>query len=245
MLPFVTMIEPETRPPAPPSLSLVFPCCDEEGNVGQLIAEAVAVGEARGGGYEVIVVDDGSRDATAAIVEGWALGNPRVRLVRHAANRGYGAALRSGLGSATGELVFFADGDRQFRVADIDRLLARIDGADAVVGFRIGRKEGPLRRLNGLLWTRLNRLVFRLPVRDLDCAFKLLRREALAGIELKSDQLFIHAELLARLLKKGCRIVEVGVPHHPRTAGRPSATRAGRVVRSFGELVRLFPELRR
>ena len=232
------------RPRALTSISFFFPCYNEALNIGSMIEQAVQVGEAYGADYEVVVVDDGSQDNSSAVVERYAKENPRVRLVQHDFNQGYGAALRTGFQSVTKDLVFMADGDNQFRVNDIEKLFAKIDGCDVVTGYRLRRQDGPLRRLNGRLWTWLNRTLFGLPVRDVDCAFKLLRRKCLAGVELKSKQLLIHSELLARLKKKGCKIQEIGVDHFPRTQGKASATGIGRILSTFGELFRLYGDIR-
>ncbi len=209
-----------------------------------MIEQAVKVGEEYGVDYEVVVVDDGSRDNSADIVRQWSKRNPRVRLIQHAQNLGYGAALRTGLQNATKDLVFLTDGDNQFQIADIEKLFSKIDSCDVVTGYRLRRQDKPLRRLNGFLWTRLNKALFGLPVRDVDCAFKLFRRRALEGLELKSNQLLIHAEILARLKKKGCKIQEIGVTHHPRVAGKATATGAIRILRTFGELFGLYWQIR-
>ena len=194
--------------------------------------------------YEVVVVDDGSRDNSAEIISQWAVKNPRVRLVQHERNMGYGAALRTGLSNAKKDLVFLTDGDNQFHIADIEKLFSKIDGCDVVTGFRISRQDKAHRRLNGFLWTQLNKLLFKLPVRDVDCAFKLFRRKFLEGTELRSNHLLIHAEILARLKKKGCRIEEVGVPHYPRTAGTATATRLSSMMKSAREFLSLYWQIR-
>lgn len=208
-----------------------------------MIEQSVQVGELYGVDYEVVVVDDGSRDGSAKIVEEWAKKNPRVRLIRHETNQGYGAALRTGLKSVTKDLVFLTDGDNQFRITDIDKLFAKIDSCDVVTGYRLRRQDKIHRRLNGWLWTRLNKFLFGLPVRDVDCAFKLFRRKCLQDLELKSDHLFIHAEILARLKKKGCKIEEIGVDHYPRTAGKATATGLPRILKTFFELFRLYRQI--
>ena len=209
-----------------------------------MIRQAVQVGEDYGIDYEVIVVDDGSRDDSAAKVQKWSAKNPRVRLVQHKVNQGYGAALRSGIAAAKKDLVFLTDGDNQFQLSDIEKLFSKIDGCDVVTGFRIGRQDNPYRRLQGSLWTQLNKVLFRLPVRDVDCAFKLFRRKSLEGLELESNQLLIHAEILARLKKKGCKVEEIGVPHYPRRLGQASATHPSRILKTFGELFTLYWKIR-
>lgn len=232
------------KPRALTSLTLFFPCYNESGNVESMIEQAVQVGENYGVDYEVIVVDDGSRDDSAEKVLKWSAKNPRVRLIQHKTNRGYGAALRTGLANARKDLVFLTDGDNQFQLSDIEKLFSKIDSCDAVAGFRICRQGKAHRRLNGFLWTRLNKTLFGLPVRDVDCAFKLFRRKCLEGLKLESDQLFIHAEILARLQKKGCDIEEIGVPHYPRKAGKAAATHPIRVLKTFGELAKLYWKIR-
>src|SRR3989338_5619607 len=141
-------------------------------------------------------------------------------------------------------LVFLTDGDNQFRLAEIDKLFSKIDSCDVVVGYRIRRQDRAHRRLNGFLWTQLNRILFGLPVRDVDCAFKLFRRKAIEGLELKSDHLLIHSEILARLKKKGCKIEEIGVNHYPRTAGKSTATGIIRILMTFKELFGLYWKIR-
>ncbi|MBI2094672.1 MAG: glycosyltransferase family 2 protein [Candidatus Omnitrophica bacterium] len=232
------------KPKALTSLSVFFPCYNEAENVGTLIRESVEMADRYGVDYEIVVVDDGSRDRTAEIVSEWREKNPRVRLVRHSENKGYGAAVRSGFENAAKDLVFMTDGDRQFRVAEIEKLFSKIDSCDVVTGYRIGRRDKGYRRLNGRLWTALTRFLFGLPVRDVDCAFKLVRRHAMENLKLESNQLLIHAEFLARLKKRGCKIEEIGVTHYPREKGKATATAPLRVLKTFAELFRLYWRLR-
>ncbi len=232
------------RPQALTSLSLFFPCYNEAENVGPMIEQAVKVGEEYGIDYEVVVVDDGSSDGSVAIIKSWSAKNPRVRLVRHETNQGYGAALRTGFKNVQKDLVFLTDGDNQFHLSDIDKLFSKIDSCDVVAGFRIVRQDKAHRRLNGFLWTQLNKVIFGLPVRDVDCAFKLFRKKALEGLVLESNHLLIHAEILARLKKKGVKIEEIGVPHYPRTAGKATATKISSIFKTFYELFRLYWKIR-
>ncbi len=232
------------KPQALSSLSLFFPCYNEAANVGGMIEQAVAVGENYGVDYEVLVVDDGSTDDSAKIVRGWSAKNPRVRLISHEQNKGYGAALRTGLAGATKDLVFLTDGDNQFRLSEIEKLFSIIDSCDVATGYRIHRQDLPHRRLNGFLWTQLNKVLFGIPVRDVDCAFKLFRKHCLKDLTLKSNHLLIHAEIIARLKKRGCRIREIGVTHYPRTAGKATATQLKFVLKTFRELIKLYWQIK-
>lgn len=231
------------KPKALTSLSIFFPCYNEAENVGATIDDAVKTAEEYGVDYEVLVVDDGSTDRTADIARGRAAKNPRVRVESHPQNRGYGAAVRTGLMQAQKDLVFLIDGDRQFRVGDIEKLFSKIDSCDVVTGFRIARRDAAYRRIGGKTWTSFVRMLFGLPVRDIDCGFKLYRRKCLKGLNLKSNQLVIHAETLGRLKRRGCRIQEIGVDHYPRTAGKATATALPRLLKSFVELLRVYPSV--
>ena len=219
-----------------PALSFFFPAHNEEANLEELVQEALAALPALADKYEIIAVDDGSTDLTGAIAERLADAHPDVvRVVRHATNLGYGAALRSGFRAARYDLVCFTDGDRQFRVADIGRLVGRLAEADApavVVGYRIRRADPTVRMLYARMYRLANRVWFGLRVRDVDCACKLFRRAALEGVRVESGGAFFSAELLIKLQVAGLALVEVGVPHHPRTAGSPTGARPSVVWRA-------------
>ncbi len=228
------------KPKSLTSLSIVFPCYNESENVAQMIEQSIKVGEDYGIDYEVIVVDDGSRDNSAEVIKRYAAKNSHVKLVSHEKNQGYGAAVATGLKSASKDLVFFTDGDNQFHVGDIEKLFSKIDGCDVVVGFRVGRKDKAYRRLNGSVWTMTAKFLFGLSIRDIDCAFKLFRRKCLDGLEFRSKHLLIHAEVMAKLKKKGCRVQEIGVTHYPRQAGKATATKPSELIKSVAELIRLY-----
>lgn len=239
------------RPFAPASgrrvaeLSYFFPAHDEAGNVAALIEEALEVLPSLAETFEVICVDDGSSDGTGDTAEALALQHPGVvRVVRHATNRGYGAALRSGFAAARFGLVCFTDGDRQFRVADLARLLERLGedprhGPNVVVGYRIRRADPAVRLLYARLYRLSLGLFFRLWFRDPDCACKLFRREILEGLCVESGGAFLSAELLIKMGARGGRAVEVGVPHHPRPAGRASGADPRVVLRAVRDFWRL------
>lgn len=225
--------------PAPdrvPRLSWFFPAHNEEANLRPLVEEAMSVLPSIAESWEILIVDDGSRDSTSAMADELAAAHPDVvRAVHHPTNRGYGAALRTGLGAARYELVAFTDGDRQFRVEDLGRLTARLaeaDRPDVVVGYRIRRADPLVRTVYARLYRLANRIFFGLRVRDVDCACKLFRREALAGVRLESSGAFLSAELLIKLQALGANVAEVGVPHYPRTAGSPTGAKPSVVLRA-------------
>ncbi len=224
-------------------LSYFFPAHNEEANLEGLVEEALAALPSIAETFEIIAVNDGSRDRTREIADRLAAAHPDVvRVVHHEVNRGYGGALRSGFEAARYELLCFTDGDRQFRVADLSRLTARMaegDHPDVVVGYRIKRADPIIRIIYARTYKLANRIFFGLRIRDVDCACKLFRREALADVRVESGGAFFSAELLVRILKANRTIVEVGVPHYARTAGSPTGARPsviGRAVKDFWAL---------
>jgi len=232
-------------PPAPrPELSLVFPVFDEEGNIGPLLAHSLRLAPLLTQDYEIVVVDDGSRDGSAAIVAAHCRANPRIRLVRHASNRGYGAALRAGLREARGELVFFTDADLQFDLDEITNLLAHTREFDVVAGYRQPRRDPWPRRLLAWAWGTLVRSLFDLPVRDIDCAFKVFRRHVLDAIPIASVGAFVNTEILVRASRATYRIHQVPVSHRRRRYGRQTGARPRVILRALIELASLYRELR-
>lgn len=218
-------------------LSYFFPAHNEEANIEGLVAEALETLPSLAERFEIIAVDDGSRDATGRLADELAARHPDVvRAVHHPVNLGYGAALRSGFAAARYDLIAFTDGDRQFKVADIGRLTARsaeADAPDVVVGFRIKRADAPIRTAYARAFRLANRIFFGLRVTDVDGACKLFRRAALADIRVESDGAFFSAELVIKLRAAGHSVVEVGVPHYPRTAGAATGARPAVVLRAI------------
>jgi glycosyltransferase involved in cell wall biosynthesis len=198
--------------------------------------------------YEIIVVDDGSQDRTAEIATGLAAADPRVRLVRHQQNRGYGGALKSGFAASTKNYVFFTDGDGQFDVGEIPALLPYVPQHDVVIGYRIDRAEGGLRRVNAGAWNFLVRNLFGIPSRDVDCAFKLFDRRVFDVVHPEAEGAMISTEILARTVRAGFRVTEVGVHHYPRRHGTPtggqSAGDRARVLRALQALPAHYPRVR-
>jgi glycosyltransferase involved in cell wall biosynthesis len=226
-----------------PRLSFFFPAHDEEANIEALVEEALESLPALAETFEIIAIDDGSRDRTRVLADDLTARHPGiVRAVHHTTNLGYGAALRSGFSAARYELVAFTDGDRQFRVADIGRLTERLAAADApdvVAGYRIRRADPVLRMVYARLYRLANRIFFGLTIRDIDCACKLVRRDALTDVRIESEGAFFSAELLIKLSAAGRTVVEVGVPHYPRTAGSPTGAKPSVVLRAVRDFWRL------
>ncbi len=227
-----------------PRLSLVFPVYDEERNLGPLLDQALALTPGVTSDFEIVVVDDGSRDASPHILAERRRADPRIRVLGHARNLGYGAALRAGLREARGELVFFSDADLQFDLAELAALLEHTDRFDIVAGYRSPRRDPPLRRLLAWGWGTLVRAIFDLRVRDIDCAFKVFRRDVIDAISIESLGAFVNTEILLRARRAGFRIHQVPVSHHPRLHGRQSGARPRVIVRALLELASLSRELR-
>ena len=222
-------------------LSVFFPAHDEAENLARTVTSAVAELDRLGlHDLEVVLVDDGSTDGTGDIAESLTADDPRIRVVHHPVNRGYGAALKSGFSAARREWIFYTDSDGQFDLADIGLLLPYAGEFDAIIGYRIHRSDHLIRKLNQALWSRLVRRALGIDIRDVDCAFKLLRRASLERIEpLTSEGAVISAELLVKLQRSGARLKQVGISHHPRLAGKPSGGDPRVIARAFRELFRL------
>ena len=192
---------------------------------------------------EVVIVDDGSTDRTPELADALAAAHPEVRVV-HQENRGYGGALRTGFASSRGRLISFSDGDLQFDLTEMGRLLARLDDAaarpvDVVIGYRIKRRDPAHRIFIAKTYNAIVSVLFGLRVRDIDCAMKLFRREVFDGLRLDADSPFLSAELLIKLRARGERIAQVGVNHYPRTAGTNTGASFRKILRTFRDIGKL------
>jgi len=224
------------------SLSFFFPAHNEADNIEALVDEALAELPRLADEFEIIAVDDGSKDGTGEIADRLAAEHPQVRVVHHQVNRGYGGALRSGFAASRYPLVAFTDGDRQFKIADVGRLLERMqapDKPDVVVGYREKRADPFIRLAYARFYRFALRVWFGLKVKDPDCACKLFRRGSLEGIRLQSQGGFLSGELLIKLRQRGRTIAEVGVPHYPRVAGQQSGANPKVVLRAVRDFWRL------
>jgi glycosyltransferase involved in cell wall biosynthesis len=226
------------------SISVFFPCYNERENVGRTLEKALVVLERLKADFEVIVVDDGSSDGTGQIADEIARRDSRVKVVHHRSNLGYGAALQSGFKAATKELVFYTDGDGQFDVEEMPPLLPLMEQYDIVSCYRLDRQDSFIRRINGWCWTKLVCLLFGMQIRDIDCAFKLYKREIFDQMKLSSTGALIDTEILARAARKGCRTTQRPVHHYPRTAGAPTGGSLRVIARAFIELFKLRSRIR-
>ncbi len=220
-------------------LSIVLPAYDEEDNVEGAISEATAAAERLVAEHEIVVVDDGSSDSTAERVQGLAARDPRIRLVQHHANRGYGEALRSGFLASRLDFVFFTDADLQFDMGELVLLLPYAGTVDVVAGYRINRQDTLVRRVNAHAWNCLVRVLFYVPVRDIDCAFKLFDRRALRAVDIEAVGAMVNTELMVKLGRSGASVVEVGVHHRPRRAGEARGASPRVIATALREILRM------
>jgi glycosyltransferase involved in cell wall biosynthesis len=231
-----------SRPPAFPSLSVFFPAYNDAPSLPKLIDRTFSTLEAHVADYEVIVINDGSYDDTAAVLQ-HLVGQygPRLRVITHQRNRGYGGALRSGFEAATKEFVFYTDGDGQYDVGELPRLLELVEPDTGLVnGYKLERHDPAHRIWIGALYNFCARLLFRIRIRDIDCDYRLIRRELLVKLHLTSTSGTICVELVRKLEITGCGVVETGVHHYPRLYGKSQFFRLRSLATTLYELVRLW-----
>ena len=227
------------------SLSIVLPAYNEEENVAGAVEEVSTVAQQLGADYEIILVNDGSKDRTGEIARELEQRIPNFRLVEHFPNRGYGGALKAGFEAATKDQIAFTPADKQFVFSEIDRFLAKIDGADIVSGYRADRQDPLMRKFNAFGWNTLVTILFGRLCSDIDCGFKLFRREVLERVNIVSDGAMIDTEFLAGAKARGFRIAEVEVTHLPRVAGHPTGSNVQVIVKAFRDLARFWLRLNR
>ena len=219
-------------------LSVILPAHNEETAIAGTIQTVIEALNGWGLDFEVIVVNDGSKDGTRAIVEEIAASDQRVRLITHPVNQGYGAALVSGFEAIAGDkdLAFFMDSDGQFDIRDLERFFPLIEEYDAVLGYRIDRQDTWVRKLNAWGWKMLVRLVFGLRARDVDCAFKLYRASFFREHQLETRGAMINTEILYKFTRAGYTYTQCGVHHLPRKGGRATGAKLSVIARAFREM---------
>ena len=236
--------------PADPSrgpvreLSVFFPFFNEDANIQRVVDDARRALDDLGLQWEMVLVDDGSADRTPQLADRIAAHDSRIRAVHHPENRGYGAALQTGFRAARLPWVFYTDGDGQFDLADLARVLPLAERFDVVSAYRENRREGFLRRAMAAAWGWLTGRLLGFRIRDVDAAFKLYRREIFDRIPLHSTGALIDAEILARAARAGYTIGQTPVRHFPRRAGTPTGAKPTVILRAFRELWRLRKDIR-
>jgi len=226
------------------TLSVIFPAYNEEENLERTVEAAVSVLPRVASKWEIILVNDGSRDRTGVLCEVLAKQYPSVTYIHHPKNRGYGAALKSGIMAAQYDLVFFSDSDGQFDLAEIARLLAWGDQYDIVAGYRAHRQDSLHRLINAWGWRMLVKLVLGVPIRDIDCAFKLFHRHVFERIQIFSVGAMVNTEILSQAMRFKMRIKEVEVTHFPRLYGKQTGASPRVILKAFAELLKLWWKLR-
>jgi glycosyltransferase involved in cell wall biosynthesis len=228
-----------------PSLSVFFPAYNDSPSLPGLLRRTFATLDQHVEDYEVIVVDDGSRDGTAEVLEELCREfSPWLRVVTHARNRGYGGALRSGFAAAQKEFVFYTDGDGQYDVGELPQLLELVGPSTGLVnGYKLERRDPRHRVWIGSIYNFCARLLFRIRIRDIDCDYRLIRRALLETIRLTSTSGTICVELVRKLELSGCQVMEVGVHHYPRLHGRSQFFRFRSLAVTFLQLLRLWVRL--
>ena len=233
------------RPPVQPlSLTIFFPCHNEEAHVERVTRSAVEVGRRVAADLEVIIVDDGSTDRTGEIADRLAAEIPEVRVVHNRPNLGYGGALQRGFREATKNWIFYTDGDGQFDLEEIPRVLPLLEKYDIVSCYRIDRKDSLIRKLNAFAWTTLVNLLFHIGLKDIDGAFKFYPKPFIDAIEMHSMGALIDTEMLAKARNMGLSIGQTGVRHLPRTAGEQTGANIRVILRAFKELFKLRHQIR-
>lgn len=228
----------------PRSISAFFPAYNDGGTIPSMVLTALLALRQVTDDYEIIVVNDGSRDYTAEVLEELASRYPELRVIHHPHNRGYGGALRTGFSAASKEWIFYTDGDAQYDPRELTKLVAALDdGVDVVNGYKITRHDPISRRIIGRVYHHFVRLAFGFKLRDVDCDFRLIRRSLFDEIELKSDTGTICLEMVKKFQDAGYVFAEVPVHHYHRQYGVSQFFNWRRLLRTARQLCTLWWEL--
>jgi glycosyltransferase involved in cell wall biosynthesis len=231
--------------PAVEAITAFFPCYNDEATIGRVVETVAATLESLGVDGEIIVVNDGSSDGSAGVLDRLSRIEPRLRVVTHESNRGYGGALQSGFAAATKQWIFYTDGDGQYDAAELAVLVSHAcDAVDVVQAYKLNRADHLVRRVIGRMYNGLVVRLFDLKIRDTDCDFRLIRAAKLRHVSLENTSGAICVELVTKLQKSGARFVEVGVHHYPRTSGKSAFFSPPNVLRTLGDVVKLWAQSR-
>ncbi len=227
-----------------PSLTVFFPAYNDSGTIASMVIRADAAAAALTSDYEIIIVNDGSEDATAAIADELARKYPHVRVIHHPANRGYGGALQTGIRSATKDLIFYTDGDAQYDPGELPLLWARMsDDTGLVNGYKISRSDPMHRIVIGRLYHHIVSILFGLTLRDVDCDFRLMRRSMFDRVELRQTSGVICLEMMKKIQDAGFHVVEVPVHHYHRAFGKSQFFNFPRIWKTGVGVLKLWVEL--
>jgi len=223
------------------SISAFFPCYNDAGSIALVVQDAYETIKKITDDFEIIVIDDASRDESVKVLKKLKRQMPNLKLVLHKNNKGYGGALKSGFENATKELIFYTDGDGQYDVKEIKRLVEKLTNkVDIVQGFKIKRSDPWYRTLIGKLYHYTSKILFDLKVKDVDCDFRLIRKRAIDTIWLEYNSGVICVELVKKLQMKGFKFAQVGVNHLPRLSGHSQFFNYQRIFKTLFELGQLW-----
>jgi glycosyltransferase involved in cell wall biosynthesis len=227
------------------SLSIFFPFWNDEKNIDSVVNSAIPIAKQIANKWEIIIVNDGSKDKTQEKAELLAKGNPNIKVITHNPNRGYGAALKSGFENSRYDYVVFTDGDAQFDFTEVDRFVENIDKFDIVIGYRKKRQDKLIRHILMNMLKAWDYVFFGFWFKDIDCGFKMFKKEALAEImPLRSEGAMITTEILAKSVRKKLKIKEVEVTHYPRKFGNQSGANFAVIIRAVLESLILWWDIR-
>ena len=225
------------------SVSLFFPLHNEKDNIRPLVSQSTRILESTGRTFEILLIDDGSTDGTGTIADELSAADPRIRVIHHAKNRGYGGALRTGFKTAKHEVIIFTDSDLQFDIHEIPRFLDLDDEYQCVIGYRHPRVDNFQRKLNAAGWMLLVRILFGIKVKDLDCGFKMFHKPVMDQVQFVSVGAVSTTEILVQVSRMGIPIKELPVKHFLRKSGSQSGARYHVILTAFCELIRLYFKL--
>lgn len=231
---------PAGRLPGGAGLSVMFPAYNDAHTIGALIDYAARTLPRVTDDFEIVVVNDGSADATSEVLADRQSQYPFLRVITHAQNRGYGAALRSGFAAASKSHVFYTDGDGQYDPTELEALIPALGENGMVNGYKLRRGDNLTRLVVGRLYHHTARLLFRLPIRDTDCDFRLMRRDVLTSLKLTADSGAICCELVWQMKNSKLPITEVGVHHYPRVSGSSQFFKPAKILASLKKLIALW-----
>lgn len=227
------------------SLSIFFPFWNEENNVEAVVEKAIPIAQRIARKWEILIIDDGSSDGTLKRAESLVKKYPQVRVISHMPNRGYGAALKSGFENAIYDVIVFTDGDGQFDFSEVDGFIEGIENNDLVIGYRKKRRDNPVRHILMNMLKMWDYIFFGFNFKDIDCGFKMFKRSALLGLlPFRSEGAMITTEILAKAVKKGLKIKQVEVTHHPRQFGKQSGANFAVIIRAVLESLILWWDIR-